>query len=69
MNSIDFTSRCSGRKVNRVRLGASNALGDELLFVWDSLRRGTLVGGSHDDVKLANNSTDGWAPPKTSQNF
>ena len=28
-----FTSRCSGRKVNRVRFGASNETGDELLFV------------------------------------
>lgn len=27
-----FTSRCSGRKVNRVRFGASNAAGGVLLF-------------------------------------
>ncbi len=59
-----FTSRCSGRKVNRVRFGASNEFGDELLFVWDSERRGIFVGGSHDDVKFANNSADGCAPPK-----
>ena len=54
----DLTSRCSGRKVNRVRFGASKATGEILLLDWDSSRRGTLFGGSQEAVKLANNSTD-----------
>lgn len=40
-----FTSRCSGRKVKRVRFGASNAL---LFVVWVSMRRAIFVGGSDD---------------------
>jgi hypothetical protein len=60
-----FTSRCSGRKVNRVRFGASNETGDALLFIWGSVSRATLVGGSQDELKFANNSADGGAPPKT----
>ena len=59
-----LTSRCSGRKVKRVRFGASNPTGDALLFICGSVNRGTFVGGSHDELKFANNSADGGAPPK-----
>lgn len=65
----NHTSRCSGRKVNLVRLGASNETGDAvLLFICGSVNRGTFVGGSHDEFKFANNSADGGPPPKKKKN-
>ena len=64
------TSRCSGRNVNRVRLGASNETGPTLvLFVCDSSRRATLMGGSQADVRFVSNSTDeGPAPTQIDVN-
>ena len=65
----DLTSRCSGRKVNRVRFGASKATGEILLLDWDSSRRGTLFGGSQEAVMLVNKSTDCCPLPKDRRNI